>query len=186
MTTDWGGWTLYTAKAKYWFSNTWDFVLNERLKKIDFEKIRWNYISPNWKELPIIYKFFNQEEWKNLLSENHYVNNSILLDSTTHYLNSIDFSNAFNIWEKNTTWVNVLNFRNAIIADNVNLLWWWTNWTSTSSNLWTGWFYSKNNVTNLFWFPDGGTYWGTYRIWTETFVRTSAFSNLGSISVFIK
>ena len=187
MTTDWGWWTLYTAKAKYGFPNTWYLSVNETLNNTNYDYIRWNYVSPSWTELPLIYKIFNQEEWNFILKNWQRILNETWIDSSLHYSTSQDFANAFEIWEWDNSWVTTAQFRKAVNDD-------WRNFFTARKaydhnyiTMWTA-FRTWSNVDDYLYFP-ATPYNSTYRIWSDTFLYISNNSNWTdgrSISVFLK
>ena len=189
MTTDWGGWTLYSGKNIYGFPAIGYLSVFPEKLNINFSKVRWNYKSPLWKELPLIYKFYNQEEWKLLFSHWEQVDVDSWDNINLHYKNTQDFSNAFSFWEKNTSWVNENDFKQWIILDNLDRIISWKN-TSVNTyfiNMWTVFTRTKHNEQYLY-FPST-PYNGTYKIWDETFESISAYAywtDDRSIAIWIK
>ena len=106
MTTDWWGWTLYTAKNKYNYPDIWYFNIDPLKQTIIFSKIRWNFISPQGRHLPLIYRIFNQKEWNLLLEHNEGIQNSIYIDEINHYKTPEQFAEAFSFGVNDTHCVN--------------------------------------------------------------------------------
>lgn len=189
MTSDWGGWTLYTAKNKYEYPDTWYFSLDPLKQSINFSEIRWNFVSPQWKHLPLIYSTFNQNEWKFILEHNEWIQDSIYIDENNHYKTPKEFANAFYFGENDTSGVSLLVLQEAYENYNMTHLWAWVDglWRNISF-LWTAYWYNKSIIKNLFRFPSN-PYNGTYKMWEETFMSISnnaSWQDGRSISIWIK
>jgi len=191
MTTDDGWWTLITAKVKYNFPNNWYFQIDTNKKYIDYSYIRWNYVSPLWKELPLIYKIYNKDEWKLLLfhTDQQWPINSDWNNTTIHYQTSWDFSNAFTIWEKNTSWVLQWDLKTAIQANLAKKITWRVWVESIPYNhlrRGTAWRDPVHiSFRNYLWFPADPYEW-TWKIWTENFSHSYTWIDWRSISIWIK
>ncbi len=195
MTSDWGGWTLYTAKATHGYWDVGDFVITEALKSISFDKIKWNYTSPvdNWSvKFPLIYTVFNSTEWNLLIGNPADINNDDWENSSIHYSNSTNFANAFTIGEWNTSSIDISTFRDKITSDWKNKLSWRIDRDPdpdmNSIVIWTAWFWNRDNMKTYFWFPWLSYTWN-WHIWTETFSYIDSEESRDdwrSISIFIK
>jgi hypothetical protein len=190
MTTDWGGWTLYSWKNIYNLPTKWFLEVHSDKLDINFTKIRWNYRSPLWKELPLIYKIYNQSEWKILFSHWEQVDVDLWDNPNLHYKTVQDFSNAFSFWEVNTSWVNESDFKNWIILDSLDHISSWKNTTVNTYylNMWTIFTRTHNYTSQYLLFPST-PYYQTYNIGTETFEAISAYSDWTddrSIAIWIK
>lgn len=193
MTTDWWGWTLITAKAKYGYLNSWlSSIDNINKKYIDYSYIRWNYVSPMWKELPLIYRVYNNEEWNHLLFHDS-VYWPINIDREKidiHYQTSQDFANAFIIWEKNTSWIDESSFKIAVWKDGAKKITWRKGVSIPQINYitrWSAWWDSVHNEVknNYLRFPMS-PYDGTWRLWNETFESSYTWTDWRSISIWVK
>lgn len=195
MTTDWWGWSLFTAKAKYAYPNSWYFKVDENNKMIDFDYIRWNYVTPLWKELPLIYKPYNKKEWELLILHSNVAGpvQSERISPLIHYQTTTDFANAFSFWEKNTSWIAFWDFKVALSANWAKKITWWP-WTSTPQLnhhiRWTAWRDTTvhTSLKNYMWFPANPYTW-TYRIGSETFnyyALDTPWIDWRSISIWIK
>lgn len=191
MTTDWWGWTLYTWKNIYGLPTIGYLSVFPEKLNINFSKVRWNYRSPLWKELPLIYKFYNQDEGKLLFSHWEQIDVDLWDNSDLHYKNTQDFSNAFSFWEKNTSWVNENDFKQWIILDNLDRIISWKN-TSVNTyymNMWTVFTRTHINTAQYLLFPST-PYYQTYNIWNENFEgNISAYAHWTdnrSIAIWIK
>jgi hypothetical protein len=191
MTTDWGGWTLITAKAKYNYSNSGYFQVDSKKQNIVFSYVRWNYVSPWQKELPLIYKVYNKQEGDLLIFHTNNVGpiNAERSDSSIHYQTTEDFSKAFSLWEKNTSWVSIDNLQIAIKYNWAKkITWrWWVETPQLNHHLrWTWWWNSiHNSFKTYLWFPSVPYVW-TWRLWSETFSSSSQWLDGRSISIWIK
>ena len=193
MTTDWGGWTLYTAKAAYWYADKWNMLSSLDKVSLDHSEIRWNYTSPSGTVFPLIYKPYSKIESKALIyheQNKHYWSYSEWTTSDHHYANVQDFSDALYIWEENTSSITLASLHSAVIADNRNYI-------LGRKGVWipdghyvvngTAWYYNVN-VRWVFWFPASPYVW-TYRIWSDTFSHidnTISWNDWRSISIWIK
>jgi hypothetical protein len=190
MTTDWGWWTLYSGKNIHELPTKWFLEVYPEKLNIKFKEIRWNYRSPLWLELPLIYNLYNQEEGRILLSWGQWIDSDKWRNMDNHYSTSVDFSNAFNLWNLNNSWVSELDFRQAVIDDNMHYMVAWKNQTTNEDYIimWTAFSYSKTNINKYLWFS-ASPYNTTYRIWDETFTPISSYVDWNddrSIAIWIK
>lgn len=191
MTTDWWGWTLYTWKNIHELPTIWYLSVFPEKLNINFDKVRWNYRSPTWRELPLIYKFYNQEEGRLLFSHWEQIDVDLWDNPNLHYKNTQDFSNAFSIGEWNTSWVLESDFKQGIILDNLDRISSWKNTTVNTYYLNMGTIFTRthSNTSQYLLFPST-PYYQTYNIWTETFDgNISAFAHWTddrSIAIWIK
>jgi len=190
MTNDWWGWTLYSGKNIHDLPTKWFLEVFTNKLNINFDKIRWNYRSPLWLELPLIYNLYNQEEWRLLLSWGQWIDSDKWRNMDNHYSTSMDFSNAFNLWNLNNSGVSELDFRQAVIDDNMHYMVAWKNQATNEDYIimWTAFPYSKTNINKYLWFS-ASPYNTTYRIWDETFTPISSYVDWNddrSIAIWIK
>ena len=190
MTTDWGWWTLYSAKWIYWYPSTWTSMpTNDSLNNnISYNDIRWNFVSPSWLKGAYIYNIFNIEEWRTFLWGYHISNDIWWLNSDIHYSDSISFASALSVSDSDETNYSTAQFRKDVITQNINFLSWWVSSTSgdAANALWTAGFWSFSAVrANYIWFP-ATTYAGEWKIWEDRFTWSNTFIGDQSISIWIK
>jgi prepilin-type N-terminal cleavage/methylation domain-containing protein len=190
MTNDWWGWTLYSGKNIHDLPTKWFLEVFTNKLNINFDKIRWNYRSPLWLELPLIYNLYNQEEWRLLLSSWQSLDANLWENWDLHYKNSINFSNALVFWEKNISWIDINDFRVWIMSHNINYMGAWKNQSLQIyyANMWTAFSWNKSNISKYLWFPST-PYNSTYKIWDETFSwfwSNTHWTDNRSIAIWIK
>jgi prepilin-type N-terminal cleavage/methylation domain-containing protein len=190
MITDWWGWTLYSGKNIHELPIKWFLEVHSEKLDINFKEIRWNYRSPLWIELPLIFELYSNLEWKILLSWWQSIDATLRDNPELHYSDTESFSRALSFWEKNTSWVNIWDFRWWIKQNNINYMASWKNSSTNEyyTNMWTSFSWNKSNVSKYLWFPST-PYHSTYKIWDETFESVSAYVNWidgRSIAIWIK
>jgi prepilin-type N-terminal cleavage/methylation domain-containing protein len=190
MTTDGGGWTLYTWKNIHELPTIWFLEVHPQRLQIKFNQIRWNYRSPLWLEMPLIYDIYSLNEAILLLSSWERIDADAWDNMDLHYKNTQDFSQALSFWEKNTSWVSIDDFRLWVTQNNISYMSSWKNTTTNEyyTNMWTSFPWNKSNVSKYLWFPST-PYYSTYKIWDETFEWISAYANWTddrSIAIWIK
>jgi hypothetical protein len=190
MTKDWGGWTLYTAKNIYDYPKNWFLTVDTNKLEIHFNSIRYDYISPLWIKLPLIYKLFSEAEGKTILSKWQWISTLLWGDLWIHYKTALNFSNAIRFWEGNTSGISESNFKQAIIDDGITYMSSWKNTTVNEDyiNMGTAFPFSHTNISNYLRFP-ASPYHGTYKIWSETFPSYPTVSNWldnRSISIWVQ
>ena len=188
MTNDGWGWSLYTWKWWHHFSFTGWLAINlDMINAIDFEHIRYDYKTPMWVKFPLIYKPFSKEEWKTILKNYERVP-ELDWNSVGHYANNTDFTNAFSIWEGNTSSITLLPFHNVLKTSNITKMLWRMDWNRKYTMLsWTA-FWHDTSVSNLLRFPSTPYNW-TYVIWNETFPhipRHIAWNDWREIMIWLK
>jgi len=190
MTTDWGGWTLYTWKNIHELPTIWFLEVHPEKLQIKFNQIRWNYRAPLGTELPVIYDIFSLEEAIMLLSGGERIDSTLRDDPSLHYNSTEKFSQAISFGEKNSSGVNIGDFQLGIRQNNISYFASWRNSTTNEyyTNMWTSFPWNKSNVSKYLWFPST-PYNSTYRVWDETFESISAYAywtDDRSISIWIK
>ncbi len=190
MTSDGWGWTLYSGK---WIYNLpqggWLRVDKNMLNSIDYEKIRYNYVTPLWTHFPLIYKIFWLEEGNLILGHQNITPNIPWDNPEIHYLNNQQFVDAFEIWEQNTSTITLWNIQEMLSLWNHNkMMWWvWSNWWYHVV-MWTTFHRYWDDYRKYFWFP-ASPYVGTRTIWNETFAHKElheTWDDGRSISIWIK
>ena len=188
MTTDWGGWTLYTGKWQYHLSDSWLLkVYKNIIDNNEFADIRFIYTTPNAKTFHLLYTPYNFEEWYSILTTPDRIS-AVNWNNIWHYQNTNDFANAFTVWDNNTTTITQENFRSRIISSNLVRMNAWVDGNgSFTDSMWTAFPYDTD-LRDIFWFPSRPYHW-VWRLWNETFSSrdyNESWEDGRAITVWIK